>query len=257
MLITILLALWLQVGADRPCEGVPTAPRLDHVVLGVRDLDAAAAGFANSGFRIKLGRLHANNLLNRHIKFRDGSSIELMTVQGTPGDAMAQRYVDLIAAREGGVYVALTIDDLASAERAAAAAGLRTRRSSSGPWQFLGFEDAAPAPLFFSTGGSPANDPESLVSHVPDVRGLAEAWVTAGPELKDLLTRLGARSCGPANSPDGDRGERLALGRGWLVIVPPRPGAPRMRGVVLQSETAGERVIRPHPAFWIAYRDLR
>lgn len=67
------------------CVGSPTAPALDHVVLAVRDLDAAAAGFARHGFRSKPGRLHANGLLNRHVKFRDGTGIELMTVRACPG----------------------------------------------------------------------------------------------------------------------------------------------------------------------------
>ena len=105
-----------------------------------------------------------------------------------PGDALAERYADLLRAGEGGVYASLAASGITAPERAAEAVRLLTRRSSSGPWQFLGFPSDSPAAaVFFVTGGIPGQDPESLVSHEPDVEGLAEAWVTGGPELGALL----------------------------------------------------------------------
>jgi catechol 2,3-dioxygenase-like lactoylglutathione lyase family enzyme len=111
--LLIIMAAAVSIAASslptQECTGAAGAPALDHVVLVVRDLDRAAAPFQKHGFRLKEGRLHANNLLNRHIKFRDGSSLELMTVRGSPGDAMARDYADLAASGEGGVYVALKV----------------------------------------------------------------------------------------------------------------------------------------------------
>ena len=52
------------------------------LVIAVRDLEAAAARFAALGCRLKPGRLHPDNLLNEHLKFRDGSELELMTLAG-------------------------------------------------------------------------------------------------------------------------------------------------------------------------------
>ena len=75
------------------------------------NLDTAAAAFRARGFRIKTGRLHANNLLNRHIKFRDGSSLELMTLAGPPHDDMARDYATLLDQGEAGVYVGLNVPD--------------------------------------------------------------------------------------------------------------------------------------------------
>jgi hypothetical protein len=259
-LLTPLLALaaagslHASAGQSPECAVPASAPALDHVVLAVDDIDRASVPFLSHGFRLKQGRLHANNLLNRHIKFRDGSSIELMTLRGAPGDAMAERYAELLAAGEGGVYVALGTREIESARRFATASGLEPHRSSSGAWRFVGFPAGSPAAaVFFSAGGPPARDPDSLVSHRPRVDGLEEAWLEAGPELTTLLEALGARRCGPASFA-GISGERLALSRGAVVVVPRRPGArPRVLGVVVRSEGA-EGVIRPHARFWIRRR---
>jgi hypothetical protein len=246
----------LQPASEPPCIGAPSAPALDHVVLVVRDLDAASAGFEQQGFVLKRGRLHPNSLLNRHIKFRDGSGIELMTVQGQPGDAMAQDYVDLLEVGEGGVYVALAVADVDAPGHAAAALRLDRRQSASGSWQFLSFPPGSPAAaLFFSAGVPVPNDLESTVSHDPDVSGLAEAWVEGDSAMGELLRRVGATDCGDARALDGRVGRRWGLSRGALVIVSRRPQVrPRLLGVVLQGRTPGERTVFPHREFWVRYR---
>jgi hypothetical protein len=81
-LLLLLAPLLHRVPLWEQCVADATAPALDHVVLAVRDLELASAAFEKHGFRLKRGRLHPNNLLNRHIKFRDGSEIE-------PGDLLA------------------------------------------------------------------------------------------------------------------------------------------------------------------------
>lgn len=255
--LTVAVAsLTASAGTTQECVATLTAPALDHVVLVVRDLDQASTPFRAHGFRLKEGRLHPNNLLNRHVKFRDGSSLELMTVRGDPLDAMSRDYAELAASGEGGVYVALKVHSVMEPEDAAAALRLESRASSSGPWRFLSFASASPAAaVFFSAGSAVAQDPDSLVSHEPDVAGLAEAWVEGGRELSELLKQLGARRCGSARSPDGRTGERLALGRGSIVVVQSSgPARPRVLGVVLRLRGQGGGTVWPHPAFWVQYR---
>ena len=253
----ILAALALLVGSRLPqeCTATSSAPALDHVILVVRDLEMAAAGFRAHGFRLKPGRLHANNLLNRHVKFRDGSSLELMAVRGAPRDAMARDYAALSAEGEGGVYVALTVESLDPPKAAVAALDLRNRESTSGPWRFLSFAPASPAAaIFFSTGTAIVQDADSLLDHVPSVAGLAEAWIEGGTALSTLLEQLGARRCGSAVGPDGRTGERIALSRGRVVIVPPATaGRPRVLGAVLKLQEPGAGTVRPHPNFWVRY----
>lgn len=243
-------------GTSQECVAAMFAPALDHVVLVVRDLDQASTPFQALGFRMKEGRLHANNLLNRHVKFRDGSSLELMTLRGDPLDSMSRDYAELAASGEGGVYVALKVRSVTEPEDAAAALRLESRASSYGPWRFLSFPSASPAAaVFFSAGSTVVQDPDSLVSHEPDVAGLAEAWVEGGDGLSELLEQLGARRCASARSPDGRTGERLALGRGSIVVVQSSgPARPRVLGVVLRLRSQGGGTVWPHPTFWVQYR---
>jgi glyoxalase-like protein len=253
LLHLIVLSSLLQARA--PCVASPDAPALDHVVLVVRNLDSAAAAFRAQGFRIKSGRLHPNNLLNRHIKFRDGSSLELMSLAGPPGDDMARDYAELLTRGDAGVYVALSVPDLGTPQRAAPASGLRFRRSASSLWQFLSFPGLSPAAgTFFVAGSTAVQDPDSLILHQPDVDGLREVWVEGGAALNGLLERLGAGRCGPARSANGLPGERWALRRGFLVVVPVGEGIrPRVLGVALQSRTMLPRSTAPLPAFWIEH----
>jgi hypothetical protein len=254
----LLLLLPINLAAQSPqmpCIAAASAPALDHVVIAVRDLERAATAFRSQGFRIKQGRLHANNLLNRHIKFRDGTALELMTVAGSARDAMAQDYARLLRQGDAGVYFALKVPDIEAPARAAAALQLESKRSSSGPWQFLSFPPASPAAtIFFTAGGSPVQDPDSLVTHEPAVTGLHEVWIEGGPELSGFLRRLGAQHCGPARSRAGPAGERWALRRGFVVVVPARNArSKRVLGVVLQSTSPMQRVVHPLPTFWIEY----
>ena len=251
----LLLLSFLAPAAHQPCAGSPSAPKLDHVILVVRDLDRAAAAFEAHGFRIKPGRLHPNNLLNKHIKFRDGSEIELMTVKGRGLDGMARGYQEMLAAGEGGVYLAMSAADPAALRAAAVRAQLVPRQRNYGPWTFTSFPASAASAVFFTSGGSAPVDPEALVSHAPDVTGLADVWVEAGPELGELLAALGASNCGPAPRSDGPPGTRWALARGSVVIVPPRnPARRRLLGATLQRRATGGAKIYPHPAFWLRYQ---
>jgi hypothetical protein len=225
------------------------------VVLVVPDLDSAAAAFRARGFRIKQGRLHANNLLNRHIKFRDGTSLELMTLAGRPGDALAQDYADLLRGGARGVYVGLTVPSIDGPARAAKERGLESRRSSSGPARFLSFPaQSAAAAIFFGADGPTVHDPDSLVTHTPPAGALEEVWIEGAAALVDLLLDLGANRCGPVRSTGGLAGERIALSRGFVVVTPATPGVrPRVLGVVLRSPAPLPR-IQPLPTFWLEYR---
>jgi hypothetical protein len=259
MTLPLVFALMLHAApaAGQACVGAASSPALDHVILVVKDLDHAAAGFERHGFRIKPGRLHPNNLLNKHIKFRDGSSIELMTVKGRALDSMARGYAEFLAAGEGGVYLAMGLTDVADTRIAAAHAKLTMRERAYGPWTFLSFASSSPAAaVFFTAGGQPGSDPEALVAHEPDVSGLAEVWLEGGPELGEMLSSLGARHCGEAPRSDGAPGQRWALRRGAVVIVPRRTRArPRLLGVVLERRVPGpDGKVYPHPKLWVRYR---
>ncbi len=255
------LALALQPGisaAEAQDARHPRAARLDHVILIARDLDSAAAPFAQLGFRFKPGRLHANNLVNRHIKFRDGTGIELMALAGPPKDSMASRYAALLERGEGGAYVALRTDDLDAISAEAERLGLATRRTASGPWRFLAFAGPSDASaVFFTSGGAPANDPDSVTRHRSGALALTEAWVEGGPLLDSLLHAAGARYEGTAEGVEGRRGTRWQLASGSVVVVSrTEPGAwPRPLGATLgrtRYAAVPPSLHRLPTGFWLA-----
>src|SRR5215813_5594219 len=76
----VALTIGCPLSAQVECRARPGTPSLNHVVIAVHNLDSAGARFASAGFTLKPGRLHPDNLLNRHVKFRDQTELELITV---------------------------------------------------------------------------------------------------------------------------------------------------------------------------------
>lgn len=252
--------VWLGLFVAQPlCAQAPdciapnAAVRLDHAVVLVSNLDAAASRLVPLGFRFKPGRLHSDSLLNRHIKFRDGTGLELMTVAGTPVSQMARDYAARLAAGEGGVYAALWTTNLDRVRAAAARFG-EPRLTQSGPWQFLSLPGVSDArAVFFAAGGLPVNDPDSIVAHPNGAQRLATVWLEGGPGLDSLLAALGAHACHQTRLPDGRSGTRWGLIQGSVVIV--RGSTHRLLGVELDRSGSMEAELHePLPGFWILLR---
>ena len=104
-----------------------TALRLDHVVIGVRDLAAASAEWAAAGFTVTPGGAHtAAPTHNALIGFQDGSYLELIARRPgatEPATGLSARLLRL-EPDEGLVDFALHTSDLGATVAAARAAGL-------------------------------------------------------------------------------------------------------------------------------------
>ena len=79
---------------------------MDHIPLVVRDLERAQADFKALGFAIKPGRFHPDGIRNAHVKFPDGTEIELITAPAAT-DALTSEYRARLEAGEGPVYLRL------------------------------------------------------------------------------------------------------------------------------------------------------
>lgn len=220
-ILIALLAGAPDAGWSQRTAGAATpGPVLDHVVLVVASLDSAQRVLAPLGFRFKPGRPHPNNLENRHIKFRDGTGLELMTLAGPPRDANARDYATLLAEGPGGAYVALRMTGLDAVAVAATRVGLEPRRSSDGAWQFLSFPPSSDAgAIFFGSGWEAVADPDSIVTHASGAQGLRQVWVEGGPRLEELLDALGARRGRVVELPNERQGREWSLATGSLVVV--------------------------------------
>jgi hypothetical protein len=232
--IAIVLAAESPARAQPAC-GAATAARLrlDHVPIAVRDLDAAKRDFAALGFSFKPGRPHENSIDNQHVKFANGSALELITVR-EPRDDLARHYLAFLARGEGGAFLSLDagpVDSLSAAIRALEPAH---RTSVGSYYQNLGFPGAHPLRyLFFIVIRSrPPDLPEHLV-HANTAARLSAVWLRR-PGLsreRRMLERLGARACPSAlRLPAGDVGAELRLERGSLYLID-APGAPADRPI--------------------------
>ena len=172
---------------------------IDHVVVAVSHLPTAEADFLELGFRLKPGRRHGNGLRNSHIKFRDGSALELMTIEGRATDPVADRYEAFLANGEGAAFVAIEAD-LEIVAAAAEAVGMDWQTSSAGPYSWVTLADSTP--VFFIQWSSRPLDPDRLTAQVDEVTGISSVRLTATEEFERLLNGLGATRCPAGGRPD-------------------------------------------------------
>ena len=92
---------------------VPAEPAarvgISHVNIAVANLDGASADYARLGFALKEGRPHPDGIRNRHVKFPDGTEIELITAPEAT-DALTTHYRQLIGAGDGPAFLSLDVE---------------------------------------------------------------------------------------------------------------------------------------------------
>lgn len=194
---------------------------LDHMPLVVGDLDAAARTYAGLGFALKPGRSHANGLRNLHLKFPDGSGIELLAPERGPTDALAARYHAERAAGDGPVFFALHASDDARLERVLRESGFAFHREDGA----LTLDEPALSFLFFGGDNrSPTDRPEHF-AHANSAIAMSGVWIALDPDasrrMSTLLLALGAER-GRAVLPlgDGVQADVFTVSNGRIALLP-------------------------------------
>jgi Glyoxalase-like domain len=182
---------------------------LDHMPLVVVDLELASAAYTKLGFVLKPGRPHENGIRNRHVKFPDGSGIELLAPELGPKDALAAHYVSELADGEGPVHFALHARDDEQLTNALRREGFAFHRENG----VLSLDDAALSFLFFGGDNrSPTDRPEHY-AHTNSATAMSGVWIALDPDaakrMSRLLIALGAKH----------RRDVLPLGNGVRVDV--------------------------------------
>lgn len=211
VVVAVFLAAMAATAEDTSAPIAPAEPllRVDHLPVAVRDLDAAAATFRDRlGFRIKPGRLHDDSIDNRHLKFADGSGLELITAD-EPKSPLARWYLDFLGHGDGAAFVALAGLDDDRIERLKPridALGLEARLHRMKIGQWITFDgDSELGSIFLLSLGQPPMDSPELLDHPNGVQGIEAVWIEAPPGglLVRLLLGLGARRVGLVDGPWG------------------------------------------------------
>ena len=151
---------------------------LDHIPLAVKDLEQSQADFEALGFVLKPGRPHANGLRNVHVKFPDGTELELITASSA-SDALSSDYLAWLREGDGPAFLGLYAPGRKQAD-------------------FAALTDPSLKRVFFSgRQQSPTDRPEHF-AHPNTAFALSGVWLAGADAERRLLPLLGAR---PAKTP--------------------------------------------------------
>ncbi len=213
-----LAAAGAAVAATKPL--VPIAG-IDHVPTVVADLDAAVASYARLGFALKPGRVHDNGLRNQHVKFADGSGIELLSPQAGAVDALTRTYVQNLQQGQGPVFVSLHARDTGRLKAALDAAGIAHHDEDGA----LSLDDPALDFLFIGRDNrSPSDRPEHF-AHANTAVAMCGLWLALAPPAQAAMDRLLRALGGPPHEGEvpvlpGRKVPLYPLNNGHVALLP-------------------------------------
>ncbi|MBN1286366.1 MAG: VOC family protein [Anaerolineae bacterium] len=240
--------------------------RIDHIVILVDDLDAAAADYTGLGFTVTPGGEHAHGYShNALIAFADDSYLELIAFKQPPPGDMTDVFVRFLAHGEGYtglVDFALVPDDAAALVEGAQARGLhltgptpggRVRPDGQAVRWLGGAPDALDLPFYcadVTPRGLRVPGGDARV-HPNGVTGVARVTV-AVKDLQRSIDRYGALlGVGAASAPPHVRAYDFPLGGATLTVAaPPNEAGPLYEHLAAHGEgpfalllktTGGER----------------
>ena len=211
----------------------PVIQGLDHIPIAVNDLEGAAARYRELGFALKPGRPHEDGIRNQHVKFRDGTELELITAPAAT-DALTSTYRRYLAAGDGPAFLALFEPS--------------TARTMVAP-------AALPDYMFLSGRNlSPTDRPEHF-AHPNTAESFVAVWLAGGDLSKErqLLESTGATFTDEdVRVPDAVRASVAHLAEGDVVFLPAArqliPGRPIVGATLrVRSVETARRLIERIP----------
>ena len=197
----------------------PAVTGLDHIPIAVRDLARATDDYRALGFALKPGRRHDDGIQNQHVKFTDGTELELITATEAR-DALTATYRRHLERGDGPAFLALFAPRMPyAAERLAAAKVPHTLHGGA-----IDFPDGSGLGDLFLSGRntSPTDRPEHF-AHANTSQSFVAVWLAADDLSAErrLLQTLGATFAeGDARVPDNVRATVARLDEGEVVFLP-------------------------------------
>lgn len=236
------------------------AYQLDHIVIGVSDLDRAAASFQQAGFQVTPGGEHSSgNTHNVLVTFQDGAYLELIAFKDGKADP-AHKWGQRLASGEGFLDFALAGSDLESEAKRLDQAGIahngvrplgRLRPDGQRiDWLLLNPDnDIYPIPFLIDDvtprelrvpGGSAA-DHSLGVSGVSGVRLLV-------PDLDAAAAKFAALLDTPGTGVDvavegGAAARRFTIGSQWIELIQPGPDAAELTAYLAERGSAPYEIV--------------
>jgi catechol 2,3-dioxygenase-like lactoylglutathione lyase family enzyme len=227
---------YLLVCAVAARDQSPQVLRLDHVSIAVRDLESGKTTYRDQlGFSLKPGRLHPNSINNVHIKFEDGSALELITAS-TPDDRLATHYLEFLREGEGGAFLALDAGRISLLVPAIQNVAVPFDTTIGSYFESLSFRRGTPLEyLFFIVVHSRPPDLPEHLRHPNTARRLSAVWLAKAQFSAErrLLQEFGARSLSSVvKLPDGRIGYQYALEPGSVYLSDPPQRWPPERAIL-------------------------
>lgn len=204
---------------------------LDHIPTVVPDLERAQDTYRRLGFSVKPGRAHANGLRNSHVKFEDGSGIELIAPPHEATDELTRDYRERLKHGEGPAYLSLHARD-----KQALIAALNAAEIAFEDGGVLTLSDPRLKFLFFvQDNRSPTDRPEHF-AHANSANAMTGVWLAldepASAALKRLLLALGAKHTHEtAHAPGTVRADVFRVENGRIVVVRKRGATDDTRSI--------------------------
>ncbi len=183
----------------------------------MRDLSAATETYRRLGFSLKPGRLHQNGITNAHVKFPDGSGVELITAPAAVDD-LTRKYRKHLDAGEGPAFFSLHVRKPGALAAALTRAGIQHEEAG-----VTRLANPALAWMFFvEDNRSPTDRPEHF-AHPNGAVALARVWVAPGDPLamRRLLEALGGvTTTAVVSAPTRVEATVVRVTNGEVVILP-------------------------------------
>jgi hypothetical protein len=192
--LLLVCLTWFGTAPARASDAVVRG--LDHVPIAVGNLEKARADYAALGFAIKPGRPHANGIENVHVKFPDGTEVELITATRS-ADALSSDYLNWLKDGDGPAYLGLFTPNLDALAMVLWPRGL-SLLSRDG---VLLLKEQPALRVFFSRRQqSPTDRPEHF-AHPNTAFSLSGVWLAGGEAEGSIVRILGgapsaAEACG-------------------------------------------------------------